>query len=58
MTAIAINYIANPFANFLASCNRFFLTVGYAKAAAELSRQGYHEAAKNCMMHAAELRNK
>ena len=26
---------------------RFFLTVGYARAASELARQGYHVEAKN-----------
>jgi hypothetical protein len=35
---------------------RFFLTVGYARAASELARQGYHVEAKKLMMELSEIR--
>jgi hypothetical protein len=35
---------------------RFFLTVGYARAASELARQGYHAQAKKLMMELSEIR--
>ena len=35
---------------------RFFLTVGYARAASELARQGYHVQAKKLMMELSEIR--
>tara|TARA_B110000037_G_scaffold49350_1_gene60595 strand:+ start:45 stop:263 length:219 start_codon:yes stop_codon:yes gene_type:complete len=37
-------------------CERFFLTVGYARAASELARQGYHVEAKKLMMELSEIR--
>ena len=36
---------------------RFFLTVGYARAASELARQGYHVQAKKLMMELSEIKN-
>ena len=36
---------------------RFFLTVGYARAASELARQGYHAEAKKLMMELSEIKN-
>jgi len=35
---------------------RFFLTVGYARAASELARQGYHVQAKKLMLELSEIR--
>ena len=54
MTTLVMNYTVNPFWTALKSFGRgtwnFFESVGRARAAAELSRQGYHEAAKNVML--------
>jgi hypothetical protein len=36
---------------------RFFLTVGYARAASELARQGYHVEAKKLMMELSKIKN-
>jgi hypothetical protein len=53
-TATMINYTVNPFWTALKSVGRgtwnFMESMGRARAAAELSRQGYHEAAKNLML--------
>jgi hypothetical protein len=52
--ATMINYTVNPFWTALKTFGRgtynFLESVGRARAAAELSRQGYHEAAKNVML--------
>ena len=53
-TATMINYTVNPFWTALKAFGRgtynFLESVGRARAAAELARQGYHEAAKNVML--------
>ena len=53
-TETMINYTVNPFWTALKTFGRgtynFLESVGRARAAAELSRQGYHEAAKNVML--------
>ena len=52
--ATMINYTVNPFWSGLKAFGRgtynFLESVGRARAAAELARQGYHEAAKNLML--------
>jgi len=35
--------------------NRFFTRVGYARAASELARQGYHKEAKELMLEKSKL---
>ena len=54
MTTLVMNYTVNPFWTTLKTFGRgtynFLESVGRARAAAELSRQGYHEAAKNVML--------
>ncbi len=54
MTTLVMNYTVNPFWTALKSVARgtwnFMESMGRARAAAELSRQGYHEAAKNLML--------
>lgn len=42
--------IANKLKTVGSNFNAFFLAVGYARAAAELSRMGYHVEAKALMM--------
>ena len=54
MTTLVMNYTVNPFWTALKAFGRgtynFLESAGRARAAAELSRQGYHEAAKNVML--------
>jgi hypothetical protein len=56
MTAIAMNYVVNPFANigraFMRSCE----VIGYSRAAAHLASLGFHEEAKKCMLEVAKLK--
>lgn len=56
MTAMAMNYVVNPFSNFGRGLMRTFEIAGYARAASELARLGYHEEAKNCMMQIKKLK--
>ena len=41
--------IANKLKTVGSNFNAFFLSVGYARAAAELTRMGYHEEARRLM---------
>jgi hypothetical protein len=54
MTTLVMNYTVNPFWTALKAFGRgtynFLESVGRARAAAELARQGYHEAARNVML--------
>lgn len=50
MTDLAIKYVANPFANLFKKIIEFFEATGRARAAAELSRQGYYKEARNIML--------
>ena len=54
MTAIAMNYVVNPFARFYQSIQRSLVIAGHVRAAAELARMGYHAESKAVMM---ELKN-
>lgn len=56
MTAITMNYVVNPLAGIW---NRFQTTmeiVGYARAAGELTRLGYHKEAQHCVDQMISLR--
>jgi len=55
LSELALTYIVNPLDNFFKSVDRFFMTVGYAKAAAELSRMGKHEEAKHLLAEKLKL---
>ena len=57
MTALVMNYTVNPLVRFWKGIQHTLLVAGHARAAAELSRQGYHEAAKSIMIEYAKLRN-
>ena len=48
MTALAMNYVVNPFGNLRKSMFRTFEIIGYARAAGELQRLGYLEEAARC----------
>ena len=54
MTTLVMNYTVNPFWSGLKAFGRgtwnFMESMGKARAAAELHRQGYTEAAKNLML--------
>ena len=58
MTALAMNYVVNPFGNLRKSLFRTFEIIGYARAAGELQRLGYLEEAKNCATMRDSLRAK
>jgi hypothetical protein len=55
MTALVSNYVFSPLSGLWSSLDRYYQTVGYSRAAAELARQGYHEESKQCMMHLKKL---
>jgi hypothetical protein len=56
MSALAINYVVNPLSGFWKGLQKTFEIAGYAKAAAELSRLGYYEEAKHCMMMVKKIK--
>ena len=56
MATLVMNTIVNPFRGFGKGFWNFCEVAGYARAASELSRQGFHEEAKACMMQVAKLR--
>ena len=49
MTEAVMKYALAPVGGFFSGFNSFFLSLGRARAAAELSRMGYHKEAKNLM---------
>lgn len=46
---MALTYIVNPLEGFIKSTKNIFITLGYARAAAELARMGYYDEAKYLM---------
>jgi hypothetical protein len=58
MSALAVNYIYNPFTGFFKGLLVMFEIVGYSRAAAHLSSLGYHKEAKNCMMQVKQLKSR
>lgn len=58
MTAMVLHYAVNPVIDIWTTLDRFFQIVGYSRAAGELYRLGYHEAAENCMKQVRELKSK
>ena len=50
MTAAVMKYAFAPVGGLFSGFNNFFLSLGRARAAAELSRMGYHEEAKYLML--------
>lgn len=50
MTTAIMTYAFTPLSSFWSGFNNFFLRVGKARAAAELTRLGYHEEAKRLML--------
>ena len=56
MTAIAMNYVVNPFARIWNSIQKSLIIAGHVRAAAELARMGYHAESKAVMMELKKLR--
>ena len=57
MTALAINYIANPFGNLFTGIMRSCEIIGYSRAASELARLGYMDEAKRCILMSESLKH-
>lgn len=57
MSTTVMNYTINPFVKLFNIIQHSLLIAGYAKAAAELSRQGYYEEAKTVMLELKKLRD-
>tara|TARA_B100000900_G_scaffold314260_1_gene273106 strand:- start:3140 stop:3313 length:174 start_codon:yes stop_codon:yes gene_type:complete len=57
MTTIVKNYVFSPLSGLWSSIERTMMIAGYSRAAAELSRQGYHEEAKRTMIELTKLRD-
>lgn len=55
MTDIAINYVVNPISEFWKRVERGLQRIGYARAAAELARQGHTDLAKKLMIQRDQL---
>lgn len=60
MTTAVMNYTVNPIWKFFKSVGSSILYAlevqGYARAAAELARQGYYEESREIMMKLKELK--
>jgi len=56
MTTAVMSYVFSPFSGIWSSLTRTAEIVGYSRAAVELTRHGYHEEAKRCMLQVAQLR--
>lgn len=56
MTTAVMNYVFSPLSGIWGSITRTAEIVGYSRAATELTRYGYHEEAKRCMLQVAQLR--
>jgi len=57
MTALVSNYFFSPLSGLWSSIERTMMIAGYSRAAAELSRQGYHEEAKKVMLELSKIRD-
>ena len=57
MTTLVSNYVFSPLSGLWSSIERTMMIAGYSRAAAELSRQGYHEEAKRTMIELTKLRD-
>lgn len=57
MTTLVANYFFSPLSGLWSLIEHYSLLMGYSRAAAELTRQGMHEEAKNLMMELGKLQN-
>ncbi len=51
-----IYFISLPFSWLWDSLDRTTAVIGYSRAAAELSRLGYYEQAKQCMLEVSKIK--
>jgi len=51
-----MSYIFLPLSALWSSLDRTTRVIGYSRAAAELTRLGYHEESKNCMLQIKEFK--
>ena len=56
MATAVMSYVFSPLSGIWGSLTRTAEIVGYSRAAAELTRHGYHEEAKRCMLQVSQLR--
>jgi hypothetical protein len=50
MTTGIMSFVFSPLSGLWSSLERALIVVGHSRAAAELTRMGYHAEAKQCMM--------
>lgn len=58
MATMVLHYAVNPLKGIWNKIDMFFQIMGYSRAAGELRRLGYNEAADNCLKQISELRSK
>tara|TARA_Y100000015_G_scaffold25314_1_gene24368 strand:+ start:273 stop:443 length:171 start_codon:yes stop_codon:yes gene_type:complete len=56
MTAAILSYAYSPLSGLWSALGHTFQVIGYSRAAAELTRQGYHEEAKKVMLELSKLK--
>jgi len=54
MTTV-MSYVFSPLSGLWSSLERTTRVIGYSRAAAELTRLGYHEESKRCMLEIKKL---
>ena len=55
MTTATMSYVFSPLSGLWSSLERALIVVSHSRAAAELTRMGYHEEAKRCMKEISKL---
>ncbi len=55
MTTAVMNYVFSPLSGIWSGITATCEIVGYSRAASELTRLGYHNEAKQCMMEIKKL---
>lgn len=56
MTTAILSYAFSPLHSLWSALGRTVQVIGYSRAAAELTRQGYHEEAKKVMLELSKLK--
>lgn len=55
MTTAILSYAFSPLSGLWSALGRTLQVIGYSRAAAELTRQGYHKEAKKVMLELSKL---
>tara|TARA_X000001036_G_scaffold165178_1_gene156680 strand:+ start:4962 stop:5132 length:171 start_codon:yes stop_codon:yes gene_type:complete len=55
MTTAILSYAFSPLSGLWSALGRTVQVIGYSRAAAELTRQGYHAEAKKVMLELSKL---